>query len=126
MKLTCPADEAPVLRDPGKQPEGEEHDDDDSSDSDTHDTAPTEIFLPEFHFPKEQTQVEVSSGRWAISIDQADCGLGLVQRLRWWHGSGEQNIKVTGIKRRIGVAMGKDDEEEGYLEQCRKSTCTAM
>lgn len=97
-----------------------------NSSSEPDEGAPTEIFLPEFHFPADATQVEVSSGRWAISIDGGDGGRGLVQRLRWWHGPGDQNIKVTGVKRRLGLALGKDEEEESYWEQCRRTACTVM
>ena len=88
--------------------------------------APTEVFLPEFHFPRSNVEVETSSGKWTIAIDEADCGLGLVQRLRWWHGSGAQKLTVKGVKRRVGMALGKEEEEEGYLDQCRKSSCRVM
>ena len=88
----------------------------------TEDT-PTEIFLPEFHFPRENSEVEVSGGRWSISVDDTDGGL--IQRLRWWHGKGEQTLTVKGVKRRQGIAMGKE-EEEGYLDQCQQSRCTVM
>ena len=83
---------------------------------------PTEIFLPEFHFPRDQTAVDVSSGKWTISVDDMDGGL--IQRLRWYHGAGKQNMTVKGVQRRQGMALGKD-EEEGYLEQCRQK-CSLM
>lgn len=79
---------------------------------------PTEIFLPEFHFPRDNVSVEVSSGKWTISVDDMDGGM--IQRLRWMHGAGEQSLKVKGVQRRQGMALGKE-EEEGYLEQCRQS-----
>lgn len=85
---------------------------------------PTEIFLPEFHFPRDNTAVEVSSGKWTISVDDVDGG-SLIQRLRWYHGAGEQSMKVKGVLRRQGMALGKE-EEEGYLEQCRQSGCSVM
>lgn len=84
---------------------------------------PTEIFLPEFHFPRDKTAVEVSSGKWTISVDDMDGGL--IQRLRWYHGAGKQSMKVKGVQRRQGMALGKE-EEEGYLEQCRQSKCIVM
>ena len=84
---------------------------------------PTEIFLPEFHFPRDDTAVEVSSGKWTISVDDMDGGL--IQRLRWHHGAGAQNMKVKGVQRRQGMALGKE-EEEGYLEQCRQKGCSMM
>ncbi len=86
---------------------------------------PTEIFLPEFHFPRDNTSVEVSSGKWTISVDDMDGGL--IQRLKWFHGAGKQNMTVKGVQRRQGMALGKD-EEEGYMEQCRQKTgsCSVM
>jgi hypothetical protein len=84
--------------------------------------APTEIFLPEFHFPKDQCDVEVTAGKWTISIDDVDGGM--IQRLRWWHVEGEHHIKVTGVQRRQ-LALGKEDEE-GYLDQCQQSKCSVM
>ncbi|KAI9676884.1 MAG: hypothetical protein M1817_006723 [Caeruleum heppii] len=88
--------------------------------------APTEIFLPEFHFPRENTHVEVSGGKWTISVEGEDGGhAGLIQKLRWWHGAGEQQMRIKGMMRRQGVALGKE-EEEGYLEQCRQSRCSVM
>ena len=84
---------------------------------------PTEVFLPEFHFPRDGTSVEVSSGKWAISVDDMDGGM--IQRLRWQHGAGKQSMTVKGVQRRQGMALGKE-EEEGYLEQCRQSKCEVM
>lgn len=87
------------------------------------DDVPTEIFLPEFHFPRDNTTIEVSSGKWTISVDDMDGGM--IQRLRWVHGAGKQNLTVKGVQRRQGMALGKE-EEEGYLEQCRQSNCHIM
>ena len=87
------------------------------------DDAPTEIFLPEFHFPRSNTSIEVSSGKWTISVDDMDGGL--IQRLRWYHGAGNQNITVKGVQRKQGMALGKE-EEEGYLEQCKQKGCSVM
>ena len=85
---------------------------------------PTEIFLPDFHFPREHTEVEVSSGKWTISVDDEDRGL--LQRLQWVHPAGEHKITVKGVRRRQGMALGKE-EEEGYMEQCKQSTgCNIM
>lgn len=83
---------------------------------------PTEIFLPEFHFPKDKCEIEVSSGKWTISTDDTDgC---MIQRLRWWHVEGDHTIKVTGVRRQ-NMALGRD-EEEGYLDQCQQSKCSVM
>ncbi|EHK97773.1 putative Uncharacterized glycosyl hydrolase [Glarea lozoyensis 74030] len=85
--------------------------------------SPTEIFLPEFHFPKDVCDVEVSGGKWTINTDDEDGGM--IQRLRWWHAEGEQSIKVTGVQRRQNMSLGKE-EEEGYLDQCQQSKCGLM
>jgi hypothetical protein len=87
----------------------------------TSDEKPTEIILPEFHFPKDKCDVEVSAGKWAISTDDHEGGL--IQKLRWWHVEGEHSIKVTGVQRTQQV--GREDEE-GYLDQCQPSKCTLM
>lgn len=79
---------------------------------------PTEVFLPEYHFPRDNVGVEVSSGKWTISVDEIEGGT--MQRLRWMHGAGEQSLKVKGVQRRSGMALG-NDEDDGYLEQCRQS-----
>jgi hypothetical protein len=84
--------------------------------------APTEIFLPEFHFPKDQCEIEVTAGKWTISTDHADGGM--IQTLRWWHVEGEHHIKVTGVPNRK-MASGQE-EEEGYLDQCQQSKCSVM
>lgn len=85
---------------------------------------PTEIFLPEYHFPRDGTGVEVSSGRWTINVDDADEGT--IQRLRWWHGEGKQTLTAKGVKRKQGTSLGQEDEAPGYLEQCRQSGCDIM
>lgn len=85
--------------------------------------APTEIYLPEFHFPKSQTVVSVTGGKW--TIDSGEELSSTVQRLRWWHGEGDQEIKIQGIKHKASE-MISSDEDETYLEQCQKSTCNIM
>lgn len=84
---------------------------------------PTEIFLPEFHFPKDKCEVEVSAGKWSIRTDDVDGGI--IQRLRWWHVEGNHWIKVQGVQGRQNMISGKE-EEEGYLDQCQQSKCSAM
>ena len=97
-----------------------------SAPSSTAEDAPTEIFLPEFHFPQNDTKVEVSGGKWSISVDDADGGT--QQRLRWWHAEGEQRMTIQGVKRRQNMKMGKEEEEAGYVEQCKNAvkSCTIM
>ncbi|TDZ48249.1 putative glycosyl hydrolase [Colletotrichum trifolii] len=87
--------------------------------------APTIVFLPEFHFPQDHCQVEVSSGKWAISTDDDEGPL--VQRLKWWHGDGEQTLKISGLVRQHNITEGSE-EDMGYLEQCQKNyaTCSVM
>ncbi|KAI9894194.1 MAG: hypothetical protein M1814_004048 [Vezdaea aestivalis] len=92
----------------------------------TPEKAPTEIFLPDLHFPREQAAVEVSGGKWTIGVDGDDGEGGLIQRLRWWHGEGEQTLKVTGVSRKTSAAAGAEDEDEGYLRQCQQSQCCVM
>ncbi|KKA28878.1 hypothetical protein TD95_000273 [Thielaviopsis punctulata] len=105
--------------------------------------APTIIFLPPFHFPRDSCVIETSSGRWEISVDDGEGdeygqviiteddgsrtaggeGVGggaLLQKLRWWHEGGEQSIKITGVVRKLGVIEGTS-EEEGYMEQCQNN-----
>jgi hypothetical protein len=87
----------------------------------TTDETPTEIFLPEFHFPQDKCEVEVSAGKWAIATDDRDGGL--IQKLKWWHLKGEHTIKVTGLRRAQQLGL---DEEEGYLDQCQQNNCSIM
>ncbi|KAL2000924.1 hypothetical protein VTN02DRAFT_2461 [Thermoascus thermophilus] len=89
----------------------------------TPEDAPTEIYLPEFHFPSARTVVTVSGGKWTIDFEAV--GSVSVQRLRWWHGEGEQEIKIQGVKRKPGEILSTA-EDEGYLEQCQRNTCAVM
>jgi Glycoside hydrolase family 5 C-terminal domain len=84
------------------------------ADSPTQEDAPTEIFLPDYHFPQDKTGVEVTGGKWRIDIEEVD-GEGM-QVMRWWHGEGEQNITVKGLKRKLGVISDESEDEVGYLE----------
>lgn len=84
---------------------------------------PTEIYLPEFHFPDGQSEVSVSSGEW--TIDFVEAGTARVQQLRWWHAGGQQDIKVEGVKRKPGQSTSVS-EDVSYLEQCQQRGCTVM
>ncbi|KAK3941306.1 glycoside hydrolase [Diplogelasinospora grovesii] len=93
--------------------------------------APTVIFLPGFHYPKDACTVEVSSGKWEISSDEDETAL--IQRLRWWHGEGEQTIKITGVVRKYNIGANREEggpsEDVGYYEQCNAgawSSCSVM
>ncbi|GAB7356131.1 hypothetical protein MBLNU459_g6729t1 [Dothideomycetes sp. NU459] len=88
---------------------------------------PTEIFLPAYHFPQGKTEIEVTAGgKWSIYVDESDGGL--QQKLKWWHGEGEQILTAKGAKRRPGTALGKEEEEDGYFAQYIQmgKNCTMM
>lgn len=86
--------------------------------------SPTEIYLPDFHFPDTHTVVSVSSGEW--SIDHSHINSVKVQRLRWWHPEGEQDIKIQGLKRKPGELTDVSGEDVSYLEQCQSGGCQMM
>lgn len=85
---------------------------------------PTEIYLPEFHFPEDQSVVSVSSGEYKIEFEEVNSVK--VQRLRWWHSEGEQDIKVKGVKRKLGELYNGTAEDVGYIEQCQQGGCVVM
>ncbi|KAJ6178822.1 hypothetical protein N7519_009283 [Penicillium mononematosum] len=87
-------------------------------------TAPTEIYLPDFHFPESNIVVTVSGGKW--DIDVQDIHGAKLQRLRWWHAEGEQDIKIEGLKRKPGEFGNPGGQDIGYLEQCQKGECAMM
>lgn len=91
-------------------------------------TFPTEIFLPQYHFPSEEIDIKVSSGKWSISFEngfEGDNGTAGFQILRWWHGSGKQNLIVKGARRQVSSTVRED--EEGYFAQCSQATqCGVM
>ncbi|KAL2019952.1 hypothetical protein VTK56DRAFT_9044 [Thermocarpiscus australiensis] len=87
--------------------------------------APTVVFLPEYHFPKDACSVEVTSGKWELSSDEDE--MVSLQRLRWWHGEGEQTLRVAGVVKKHNVGEGVEDG--GYYEQCNQgawSNCSVM
>ena len=86
--------------------------------------APTEIFLPDFHFPKTNIAVTVSGGKWDIH-DEDIQGVKL-QHLRWWHAEGQQDVKIEGLKRKPGDVTNSEGEDVSYLEQCQKGECAMM
>ena len=96
----------------------------------TAEDAPTVVYLPEFHFPRDLCEVTVSAGKWEISLDDEGSRVPL-QQLRWWHPQGEQKLRVEGVVRKHNVPEGAV-EDEGYLEQCQQGTgvnlgsCTVM
>ncbi|KAG5970136.1 hypothetical protein E4U58_000669 [Claviceps cyperi] len=80
-------------------------------------TAPTTVFVPEFHFPQDQCEVTVSAGKWELSSDDSEGPM--LQRLKWWHPEGEQRLTIQGMVRKHNIAEGSA-EEAGYLEQCQQ------
>lgn len=92
----------------------------------TPETHPTEMFLPDWHFPPGQTNVEVSGGKWRIDFVDVD-GEGM-QMMKWWHGEGEQSMTIKGLKRKLGVIDQNGEDEVGYLESFWKlaANCTIM
>lgn len=85
--------------------------------------APTEVFLPDYHFPQEATEVTISSGRYNVG-QQEVIGVA-VQVLRWWPERGEQKLRVKGSTQRAGMQMG-GDEDGTWLDRCRESVCSLM
>ncbi|EEY17535.1 Protein tyrosine kinase [Verticillium alfalfae VaMs.102] len=94
------------------------------------DDAPTIVFVPEHHFPKDNCQVTVSSGKWELSedADAEEPSAPQLQRLKWWHGDGEQTLRLNGLVRRHNLPNEGTDEEQGYLDQCRQQygTCSLI
>lgn len=86
--------------------------------------APTEIYLPEFHFLENGTVIAVSGGKW--EIDYQDIKTIKIQRLRWWHAEGEQSIKIEGVKRKAGEFASPSEDDVTYLEQCQRGDCNVM
>jgi hypothetical protein len=92
------------------------------ADKPTTQEASTEIYLPEFHFPAAEISVTVSGGKWTIeSREESSYSF---QVLKWWHGEGDQDITIQGIKRKAsGLIVSPEDVS--YLDQCQK-TCSVM
>ncbi|PGH03281.1 hypothetical protein GX51_04151 [Blastomyces parvus] len=94
-----------------------------SADTATPEEAPSIIYLPEWHYPRMHTEVAVSGGKWVIDVQTV--GSGTLQMLKWWHPQGDQNIKIQGVKRKAAT-VPDTSEDEGYLEQCQRGSCTMM
>jgi hypothetical protein len=88
---------------------------------------PTLIYLPEYHFPTDRVQIEVTSGSWKLMTGEGDDTP--KNLLRWLHGEGEQKITVKGVKRKTGVILDDQDEEDsGYFASMRQlaQNCVLM
>ena len=79
----------------------------------TKENAPTEIFVPPLHFPKDQMSVTVSGGKWEYNEQ--------TRILKWWHNEGEQSIKIVGVKT---LTIEVEDDSLG-LQICDK-ICSVM
>lgn len=79
----------------------------------TEDSAPTEIFVPPLHFPKDQISVTVSGGKWEYNEQ--------TRVLKWWHNEGEQSIKIVGVK-----TLSVDAEDENTALQLCDKVCLVM
>ena len=90
---------------------------------------PTEVFLPDFHFPQlnQQTSVEVSGGKWQIKVIETEEGAPQ-QIFQWWHGEGEQKCTIKGVRRKLGQGIEEDAPEDNYLETYLQmgKNCTIM
>ncbi|KAJ6157770.1 glycosyl hydrolase [Penicillium chermesinum] len=86
--------------------------------------APTEIHLPEFHFPVGNLDVEISGGKW--ELDNYEVQSVKLQRLRWWHAEGEQELKVQGVIRKPGGIANPAGEDITYMDQCQRGECAIM
>lgn len=68
--------------------------------------------------------IAVSGGKWEVS--QQDIQGIKLQRLRWWHAEGEQDIKVEGVKRKPGTFAEASEDDVTYFEQCQRGQCLMM
>lgn len=85
--------------------------------------APTEVFLPEYHFPNDNIIVEVSAGRWMMDREEK-AGVS-IPLLKWWPPIGEQKLRVKGSTKRLGMIMAGEDDGS-FIERCRESVCAIM
>lgn len=85
--------------------------------------APTEVYLPAFHFPEKESAITATGGKW--ETDTYEIQTAKLQRLRWWHADGEQSIKIEGVKRKPGNTSDRASEGT-YLEQCQAGQCLMM
>ncbi|KAK9478127.1 glycoside hydrolase superfamily [Lipomyces japonicus] len=64
------------------------------------DSLPTEIFVPDFHYPNGDVQIAITSGRWELDRSR--------QVLYWWHEPGKQQIEIVGIRGEQKTVPAKD------------------
>ncbi|KAK6543230.1 hypothetical protein TWF694_007126 [Orbilia ellipsospora] len=79
----------------------------------TTELSPTEIFIPLYHFPRDRLDVEISDGRWTYEDE--------TQTLKWWHGVGNQTLKIAGLKR-----FSQSFEDDTYFDMFKNAGCEVM
>ncbi|KAF3931729.1 hypothetical protein ABW19_dt0207644 [Dactylella cylindrospora] len=79
----------------------------------TTELAPTEVYVPLYHFPRDRLNVEISDGRWIYEDE--------TQVLKWWHKGGPQTLKITGVKR-----FGQTFEDDTYFDMVKNVGCRIM
>ncbi|OAA64677.1 Glycoside hydrolase, superfamily [Niveomyces insectorum RCEF 264] len=87
---------------------------------------PTVVWLPEYHFPADSIEVEVSAGHWEIAWDEEEAVL--LQKLRWWHPPGTHALKVGGRVRAHNYVEGVSSDD-GYYDQLSNwvgASCSVM
>ncbi|KAI5793820.1 glycoside hydrolase superfamily [Peziza echinospora] len=88
----------------------------------TREDAPTEVFVPKLHFPRDggATKVVVSGGRTEF-VDDGNGKGGGGNVLRWWHNEGEQTIRITGVR-----TMDVEVEDTNLALQLCDRACSVM
>lgn len=79
----------------------------------TQESAPTEIFVPPLHFPKDQMSVTATGGKWEYNEQ--------TRILKWWHNEGEQSIKIVGVK-----TLSVEVEDDNLALQLCDKVCSVM
>ena len=88
-----------------------------NSDGDSKLEAATEIFLPDYHFPPDFTEIEISGGKWKLETKSTQ--LGPYHILKWWHPEGEQSLKVTG-------SLHQESLANSSMNICRQPSCIVI
>ncbi|KAK6505280.1 hypothetical protein TWF481_007189 [Arthrobotrys musiformis] len=76
----------------------------------TTELSPSEVFIPLYHFPRDKLDVEISDGKWVYESE--------TQILKWWHSSGAQTLKATGVKRFLQTF-----EDDTYFDMVKNVSC---
>lgn len=51
-----------------------------------------------------------------------------MQKMKWWHGKGEQRMTVKGVVRKSGITSDEKGEDFGYFDTVSRlaSNCSVM